>query len=103
MNRSNANGKSCCKYTKKKRHPAPTHFFSKKITEKNNSCTLKPFQPRYCGKSFKREMELSKESAKRIQRDNQLVDEALNHGDQRAYTALMESHKDSLYYMIFKW
>ena len=47
-------------------------------------------------------MELSKESAKRIQRDNQLVDEALNHGDQRAYTALMESHKDSLYYMIFK-
>ena len=47
-------------------------------------------------------MELSKESAKRIQRDNQLVDEALNHGDQRAYTALMESHRDSLYYMIFK-
>ena len=53
-------------------------------------------------KSFKSEMELSKESAKRIQRDNQLVDEALKNGDQRAYTALMESHKDSLYYMIFK-
>lgn len=47
-------------------------------------------------------MEMSKETAQRIQRDYQLVDEALEHGSQKAYAALMENHKDSLYYMIFK-
>ena len=47
-------------------------------------------------------MERSAESAKRIQRDYQLVDEALHDGNQKAYTALMEHHKESLYYMIFK-
>lgn len=47
-------------------------------------------------------MERLTESAKRIQRDYQLVDEALQCGNQKAYAALMENHKESLYYMIFK-
>ena len=47
-------------------------------------------------------MEISKETVLRIQRDCQLVDEALEHGSQKAYATLMELHKDSLYYMIFK-
>ncbi len=43
-----------------------------------------------------------KESAWRIQKDNQLVEEALANGNPKAYEALMENHKDSLYYMIYK-
>lgn len=60
-----------------------------------------PFR-RYSENFWKQNMDKSAESALRIRIDNQLVDEALEHGDQKAYATLMEHHKDSLYYMIFK-
>lgn len=43
-----------------------------------------------------------KESAVRILKENQLVDDALKNGNPKAYEALMDLHKDSLYYMIYK-
>ena len=46
--------------------------------------------------------DIPKESAMRILLDNQLVDDALKNGNPKAYEALMEHHKDSLYYMIYK-
>ena len=46
--------------------------------------------------------ELPKESSLLILKDNQLVDDALENGNPKAYEALMDLHKDSLYYMIYK-
>lgn len=38
----------------------------------------------------------------KAQRDYQLVQQALNHGDQAAYADLMKNYKDSLYFMLLK-
>ena len=47
-------------------------------------------------------MEVAKHLTEKAQRDYQLVQQALDHGDQQAYAELLNNYRDSLYFMMLK-
>ena len=47
-------------------------------------------------------MEVTEHLTKKAKRDYLLVQQALNHGDQKAYAELLNNYRDSLYFMLLK-
>ena len=47
-------------------------------------------------------MEVNPNLTDKAMRDYQLVQAAINNGDQKAYAALMNNYRDSLYFMLLK-
>jgi RNA polymerase sigma-70 factor (ECF subfamily) len=47
-------------------------------------------------------MEVTAHLTEKAQRDYLLVQQAINHGDQKAYAELLNNYRDSLYFMLLK-